>query len=83
MFQLSLVRARAGITPGLKKIPSAVLWGYFAYLSLASLPGSQFWERFLLLFVDPKLRPPKYAPVACLYKVGASEKKIWIQENLL
>lgn len=49
----------AGITPGIKKMPTSVLWGYFAYLAIASLPGSQFWERFLLIFTDRNRRPPK------------------------
>jgi hypothetical protein len=47
---------RAGITPGLKLIPSAVLWGYFAYMAADSLPGSQFWDRLLLIFTDPRKR---------------------------
>jgi HCO3- transporter family len=47
---------RAGITPGLKLIPSAVLWGYFAYMAADSLPGSQFWDRLLLVFTDPRKR---------------------------
>ncbi len=46
----------AGITPGLKLIPSAVLWGYFAYMAADSLPGSQFWDRLLLVFTDPRKR---------------------------
>ncbi len=46
----------AGITPGIKLIPSAVLWGYFAYMAADSLPGSQFWDRILLLFTDPRKR---------------------------
>lgn len=37
----------------IKKIPTSVLWGYFAYMAIDSLPGSQFWERILLLFVAP------------------------------
>ena len=53
----------AGITPGIKKMPTSVLWGYFAYLAIASLPGSEFWERFLLLFVEPARRSPKYPPL--------------------
>ena len=47
---------RTGITPGLKLIPSAVLWGYFAYMAADSLPGSQFWDRLLLVFTDPRKR---------------------------
>jgi len=47
---------RAGATPGLKLIPSSVLWGYFAYMAADSLPGSQFWDRLLLLFTDSRKR---------------------------
>lgn len=36
--------------PILKKIPTSVLWGYFAFMAIDSLPGNQFWERLLLLF---------------------------------
>lgn len=35
----------------IKMIPTSVLWGYFAYMAIDSLPGNQFWERILLLFV--------------------------------
>ncbi|EEF33039.1 Boron transporter, putative [Ricinus communis] len=42
--------------PIIKKIPTSVLWGYFAYMAIDSLPGSQFWERLLLLFVAPSRR---------------------------
>ena len=37
----------------IKKIPTSVLWGYFAYMAIDSLPGNQFWERILLLFIPP------------------------------
>ncbi|RXH72477.1 hypothetical protein DVH24_012161 [Malus domestica] len=40
----------------IKKIPTSVLWGYFAYMAIDSLPGNQFWERLLLLFISPKRR---------------------------
>lgn len=43
-----------GITPAIRQIPTAVLWGFFAFMALESLPGSQFWERLLLLLTDPK-----------------------------
>uniref|UniRef100_A0A6N2LXR4 Bicarbonate transporter-like transmembrane domain-containing protein n=1 Tax=Salix viminalis TaxID=40686 RepID=A0A6N2LXR4_SALVM len=42
--------------PFLKKIPSSVLWGYFAFMAIESLPGNQFWERILLLFTAPSRR---------------------------
>ncbi|XP_027190827.1 probable boron transporter 7 isoform X2 [Cicer arietinum] len=40
----------------MKKIPTSVLWGYFAYMAIDSLPGNQFWERILLLFITPSRR---------------------------
>ncbi|CAN6681779.1 unnamed protein product [Malus baccata var. baccata] len=40
----------------IKKIPTSVLWGYFAYMAIDSLPGNQFWERLLLLFISPRRR---------------------------
>ncbi|KAI3454038.1 hypothetical protein Pfo_010701 [Paulownia fortunei] len=42
--------------PVIKMIPTSVLWGYFAYMAIDSLPGNQFWERMLLLFVPPRRR---------------------------
>lgn len=56
LLQSLLVGACLGITPAIKWIPTAVLWGYFAYMALESLPGSQFWDRLLLLFTDPRIR---------------------------
>ncbi|KAK7351401.1 hypothetical protein VNO77_10834 [Canavalia gladiata] len=40
----------------IRRIPTSVLWGYFAYMAIDSLPGNQFWERILLLFVTPSRR---------------------------
>eukprot|EP00803_Ostreobium_quekettii_P000286 evm.model.scf_766EXC.5 EVM.evm.TU.scf_766EXC.5 scf_766EXC:31132-40576(+) len=56
LLQATLVAACLGLTPIIKKIPKSVLWGYFAYMAIESLPGSEFWERILLLFTDPKKR---------------------------
>ncbi|XP_038696811.1 boron transporter 4-like [Tripterygium wilfordii] len=42
--------------PILKMIPTSVLWGYFAYMAIDSLPGNQFWDRMLLLFITPGRR---------------------------
>ena len=38
--------------PALKRMPSSLLWGYFAYMAIDSLPGNQFWERIQLLLVN-------------------------------
>ncbi|ONK66531.1 uncharacterized protein A4U43_C06F9160 [Asparagus officinalis] len=53
LFQSLLVGACLGAMPVIKKIPTSVLWGYFAYMACDSLPGNQFWERMLLLFITP------------------------------
>ncbi|TKY48108.1 Boron transporter 4 [Spatholobus suberectus] len=53
LLQSLLVGASVFAMPAIKKIPSSVLWGYFAYMAIDSLPGNQFWERILLLFVTP------------------------------
>ncbi|KAM7459452.1 hypothetical protein LguiA_036446 [Lonicera macranthoides] len=51
LLQSLLVGVAVCAVPVIKKIPTSVLWGYFAYMSIDSLPGNQFWERMLLLFV--------------------------------
>ncbi|KAJ7951844.1 putative Boron transporter [Quillaja saponaria] len=53
LLQSLLVAASVFAMPVIKKIPTSVLWGYFAYMAIDSLPGNQFWERILLLFVTP------------------------------
>ncbi|XP_078428041.1 boron transporter 4-like [Wolffia australiana] len=56
LLQSLLVGACVPAMPLIKKIPTSVLWGYFAYMATDSLPGNQFWERILLLFVPPQRR---------------------------
>jgi len=56
LLQSLLVAACVAAMPAIKKIPTSVLWGYFAYMATDSLPGNQFWERILLLFVPPQRR---------------------------
>lgn len=56
LLQSVLVAASIYAIPVVKKIPTSVLWGYFAYMAIDSLPGNQFWERILLLFVTPSRR---------------------------
>lgn len=60
LIQGLLVAACLGASPAVKRIPKSVLWGYFAYMSLESLPGSEFWDRILLTFTDKRRR---YDPV--------------------
>ncbi|XP_062179312.1 boron transporter 4-like [Phragmites australis] len=56
MLQSLLVGGCIGVMPLIQRIPTSVLWGYFAYMSIDSLPGNQFWERIQLLFVTPQRR---------------------------
>ncbi|XP_065865175.1 boron transporter 4-like [Euphorbia lathyris] len=56
LLQSLLVAASIFAMPAIKLIPTSVLWGYFAYMAIDSLPGNQFWERVLLLFITPGRR---------------------------
>ena len=56
LIQSLMVGGCVAAMPLLKKIPTSVLWGYFAYMAVESLPGNQFWERILLLFTSPSRR---------------------------
>lgn len=56
LLQSLLVAACLGITPAIQQIPTGVLWGYFIFMAVESLAGSQLWERLLLLVTDPKKR---------------------------
>lgn len=56
LLQSILVGVAVCAMPLIRMIPTSVLWGYFAYMAIDSLPGSQFWERILLLFVPPRRR---------------------------
>ncbi|XP_021848219.2 boron transporter 4 isoform X2 [Spinacia oleracea] len=56
LLQSILVAGALFAMPVIKLIPTSVLWGYFAYMAIDSLPGSQFWERILLLFITPSRR---------------------------
>ncbi|KAF2311415.1 hypothetical protein GH714_022790 [Hevea brasiliensis] len=56
LLQAMMVGGCVAAMPLLKKIPTSVLWGYFAFMAIESLPGNQFWERTLLLFTAPSRR---------------------------
>lgn len=43
----------------LKKIPLPVLLGVFLFMGLSSMPGIQFWTRFLLFFQQPSKFPQR------------------------
>ncbi|CAI9104859.1 OLC1v1003642C1 [Oldenlandia corymbosa var. corymbosa] len=55
-LQAIMVGGCVAAMPGLRMIPTSVLWGYFAFMAIESLPGNQFWERILLLFTAPSRR---------------------------
>lgn len=42
------------VTP-MRKIPRSVLWGFFIFMGLESLDGSQFWDRLKIFITDRKL----------------------------
>ncbi|KAI9110193.1 hypothetical protein K1719_018635 [Acacia pycnantha] len=56
LLQAVLVGASVFAMPLIKNIPTSVLWGYFAYMAIDSLPGNQFWERILFILVAPNRR---------------------------
>ncbi|CAA7405846.1 unnamed protein product [Spirodela intermedia] len=56
LLQSIMVGGCVAAMPFLRKIPTSVLWGYFAFMAIESLPGNQFWERILLLFTAPSRR---------------------------
>ncbi|NP_001352615.1 boron transporter-like protein 2 isoform 1 [Zea mays] len=56
LLQSILVGGCVGAMPVIRMIPTSVLWGYFAYMAIDSLPGNQFWERIQLLFITESRR---------------------------
>jgi boron transporter len=56
LLQAVLVGGCVAAMPIIKMIPTSVLWGYFAYMAIDSLPGNQFWERMQLLFIASNRR---------------------------
>ncbi|XP_028779109.1 boron transporter 4-like [Neltuma alba] len=56
LLQAILVGASVFALPLLKKIPTSVMWGYFAYMAIDSLQGNQFWERILYILISPNRR---------------------------
>jgi len=56
LLQSLLVAACLAATPAIQQIPTGVLWGYFIFMAVESLQGSQLWERLLLIATDPKKR---------------------------
>lgn len=56
LLQSLMVVGCLAAMPIIRKIPTFVLWGYFAFMAIESLPGNQFWERILFLFTAPSRR---------------------------
>lgn len=56
LLQALMVGCCVAGMPLLKKIPTSVLWGYFAFMAIESLPGNQFWERILFMLTAPNRR---------------------------
>jgi len=56
LLQSILVGGCVGAMPVIRMVPTSVLWGYFAYMAIDSLPGNQFWERIQLLFITESRR---------------------------
>ncbi|KAM3397963.1 boron transporter 1 isoform X1 [Capsicum galapagoense] len=56
LLQSTMVGGCVAAMPLLKMIPTSVLWGYFGFMAIESLPGNQFWERILLLFTASSRR---------------------------
>ncbi|XP_010416339.1 PREDICTED: putative boron transporter 5 [Camelina sativa] len=56
LLQSLLVIGAVFAIPAIKLIPTSLLWGYFAYMAIDSLPDNQFFERTVLLFVPPSRR---------------------------
>lgn len=67
LLQAIMVGGCVAAMPLLKKIPTSVLWGYFAFMAIESLPGNQFWERILLLFTAPNRRYKLVDILMCIY----------------
>ena len=59
LIQSLLIMVCIFIQPVIKTIPRSVPWGFFIYMGLETLEGSQLWARIQLLIADkhelPKL----------------------------
>ncbi|GER56824.1 HCO3- transporter family [Striga asiatica] len=52
LLQAIMVGSCVAAMPLLKKIPTSVLWGYFAFMAIESLPGNQVLEEYHATFVE-------------------------------
>ena len=51
----------------LKYIPTALVWAFFAFMALESLPGNQLWDRLQIIVSEPKRRIQWLQGPHCLY----------------
>merc|ERR1711861_126397 len=61
----------------LRNVPMAVLYGVFLYMGVAALAGNQFWERILMLLMQPSKYPAR--PHTQRISRGAMHKKTLLQ----
>ena len=48
-------------------IPTSIVWAFFAFMALESLPGNQLWDRIQIVVSDPKRRIQWLKGSHCLY----------------
>lgn len=58
-----------GVVHAIRLIPTALVWAYFIYMALESMPGSQFFDRMLLMFTD------RHQYKMMLERVGVADRK--------
>ncbi|GFP93753.1 boron transporter 4 [Phtheirospermum japonicum] len=68
LLQSVLVGLAVCIMPIIKMIPTSVLWGYFAYMAIDSLPGNQVIEGFHASFVESV--PFKYIFMFTMFQIA-------------
>ncbi|XP_039007146.1 probable boron transporter 2 [Hibiscus syriacus] len=52
LLQATMVAGCVAAMPLIKKIPTLVLWGYFAFMAIESLPGNQVLEEYHATLVE-------------------------------
>ncbi len=52
LIQSALIALTLFLSPVIKLLPRAVLWGYFLFMAIESFPGNQFIHRITLFVVD-------------------------------
>lgn len=73
LIQSALIALTLFLSPVIKLLPRAVLWGYFLFMAIESFPGNQFIHRITLFVVDlssykagetqPTYADPKIVPI--------------------